>query len=82
VSGGVLCNVPFAFGSQFEISPPATTIFLILPRCRVNVATDGNSHQRRPADSVNITCESSGSEQAASLTLVTNDISVSTSPVI
>ena len=77
---GALFNVPFAFGSQFKISPPATTIFLILTRCRVNVATDGSPHRWRPADSLNMTCESCGSEQAAGLTSVTNDISVSTSP--
>lgn len=67
---GTLCNMPFAFGSQFKISPPATTIFLLLARCRVNVATDGNLHRRRPADSLKMTCESSGSEQTASLTPV------------
>jgi hypothetical protein len=50
---GALCNVLFAFGSQFKIWPPATTIFLILRRCRVDVATDGDPHPKRPADSLN-----------------------------
>jgi hypothetical protein len=46
----------------------------------VTVATDGNPNRRRSADSLNMTCEISGSEQAAGLTLITVDISVSTSP--
>ena len=74
----VMC--PLHSARSLKSRPPATTIFLILPRCRVNVATDGNPHRRRPADSLNMMCESSVSEQAADLKPVMNDISISTLP--
>ena len=81
VYDGALCNVPSAFGSQFKISPPGNDDFPYFAALSCE-CSDGWTHPSKASCwfSEHDVWKSSGSEQAAVLTPVTNDISVSTSP--
>jgi hypothetical protein len=74
----VMC--PLHSARSLKSRPPATTIFFYFAALSCECRDGWQPHQRRPADSLNMMCESSVLEQAAGLKPVMNDISVSTSP--